>query len=477
MYDLLNSPPALGGQSSTTSTRKARVMNTQHRPALSRPTRVLAAATFVALAGILSACTTTDAVVDERFGFVTAEQDTDSTITIWVDATRQPAVEAFQAAHPEIDVELVIDDGSAGGSATFQTRIGLADQAGEGWPDVVFSSQNNDASWASKENNGVQAFAAPLNKGYFEDEFLDGFTAGALDPLTADGTVYGLRNDLAPVLFWYNNELLDEFGYDVPTMWEEYEELGESLAADHPGYILGSIGDSFVGPYVYYWAGAAPIFTVDGTTLGSDVNDPNSVRVTEMLDRMSANGTLVQDSVFSAEFVAQSDNLVAIPGPAWYSGALFQNPDNVNAEPGQWGASAPLSWEGDEAVTGNVGGGTWFASSHSTNLEAVKTFLEFVVSDEATAGTGGLPAYDVAAKAWLTSQAESGFFDGDFTDAVGTAAAIVWSGWGFPNFSAETAWAKVIVPGLAAGKTIEELAEEWQTEMQNEAQVVGYTVG
>jgi multiple sugar transport system substrate-binding protein len=128
-------------------------------------------------------------------------------------------------------------------------------------------------------------------------------------------------------------------------------------------------------------------------------------------------------------------------------------------------------------VTGNVGGGTWFASSHSKNLEAVKTFLEFVVSDDATAGTGGLPAYEAAAETWLAEQSESGFFDGDFTTAVGTAAASVWSGWGFPNFSAETAWSKVIVPGLAAGKTIAELAEDWQTEMQNEAQVVGYTVG
>src|SRR5215470_20105670 len=77
-------------------------------------------------------------------------------ITVWADATRQPAVEAFIAAHPEIKVNLVVDDGSSGASGTFQTKIGLADQAGEGWPDVVFSTQNNDAAWAAKETNGVQ---------------------------------------------------------------------------------------------------------------------------------------------------------------------------------------------------------------------------------------------------------------------------------------------------------------------------------
>lgn len=116
-----------------------------------------------------------------------------------------------------------MDDGSAGGSATFQTKIALADQAGEGWPDVVFSTQNNDASWASKETNGVQALAAPLNKG---------------------------------------KQLLDEFGYDIPTTWEDYIALSDSLAADHPGYFLGSVGDAFTGTYVYYW------FLVTGMTAG-----------------------------------------------------------------------------------------------------------------------------------------------------------------------------------------------------------------
>ena len=66
----------------------------------------------------------------------------DNSITVWADATRQPAVEAFIAAHPDVPVNLVLDDGSSGASGTFQSKIGLADQAGQGWPDGVFSTQN-----------------------------------------------------------------------------------------------------------------------------------------------------------------------------------------------------------------------------------------------------------------------------------------------------------------------------------------------
>ena len=128
-------------------------------------------------------------------------------------------------------------------------------------------------------------------------------------------------------------------------------------------------------------------------------------------------------------------------------------------------------------MTGNVGGGVWYASSHTTdNLDAVKTFLEFVITNEKTAGTGGLPAYKAAADKWLDKQASSGFYAGDFKAPSRRRHGSVWNGWGYPNFSPETSWSKIIVPGLAAGKTIADLSAEWQQEMQNEAQVVGYAV-
>ncbi|WP_243075820.1 ABC transporter substrate-binding protein [Microbacterium sp. SS28] len=440
--------------------------------------RLFAAGTALLGLVALTACSGETAQVSDEYGFAAAEQVADSPITVWVDAAREPIAKAFQEENPDVEINIETYDGNAGGSGSFQTKVALFDQSGEGWPDVVFSTQTNDAAWAAKETNGVQAFAAPLNKGLLSDEFLGGFTKGANDPMTVDGTVFGLRNDLAPVALWYNQPLLDEFGYDIPETWEDYEALGDKLAAEHPGYILGSIGDSFVGTYVYYWGAQAPIFQLDGNTFSSDFEDPHSVAMTDLLDHMAGNGTLVQDSVFSATFVEQyADKLVAIPGPAWYAGALFQNPDNINADPGTFGAANPLYWEGEDKVTGNVGGGVWYGSSHSKNLDAVSQFLEYVISsDKAVELASGLPAYDSAAASWLSTQAESGFFVGDFEGALSTAASSVWSGWGFPSFSPETAYAAVVVPALAEGKTIADVVDEWHTQIINEAQVQGYEI-
>src|SRR4051812_33851327 len=93
------------------------------------------------------------------YGFPQATQDDKAEITVWVDADRSKAVDAFKKANPEVPVKVVSYDGSANGSNSFRTKMQLFDRAGNGWPDVVFSTQNNDAAWASQKNNGKQAFA------------------------------------------------------------------------------------------------------------------------------------------------------------------------------------------------------------------------------------------------------------------------------------------------------------------------------
>ncbi|WP_457825465.1 hypothetical protein, partial [Staphylococcus aureus] len=91
-------------------------------------------------------------------------------------------------------------------------------------------------------------------------------------------------------------------------------------------------------------------------------------------------------------------------------------------------------WEGEDVGTGNVGGGTWLASSHSKNLDAVKTFMEFATSsDEYQVDLApGYPAYAAAGEKWIAKQAADGYFVGDFEKNVIDAAGEVWSGWGFP---------------------------------------------
>lgn len=426
----------------------------------------------------LTGCSTGGGSANGSYGFPEAKQDTSQTITVWVDADRQAAAKAFEKANPDTKIKVVTYDGSANGSNSFRTKMQLFDRAGSGWPDVVFSSQNNDAAWASQKSNGKQAFAAVLDQGLVPKDTLDNFTSGSLNPCTVDGKVYCLRNDLAQAVLWYDKSLMDQFGYTVPTTWEEYQALGEKVAKEHPGYIIGTAGDAWT-PEVFMWASKCQANDITGpksVTVKTDSTECK--RAASLLDTLRENGTVPAVSVFTPEFVkSYTGKVLMMPGPAWYAGAIFNNPQSLNVPAGHLGIAAPLPWKGDKPVTGNVGGGTWFVSSHSKNLKAAEKFVQFVTtSDDYQVDVApGYPAYAPAAKKWVEKQEASKYYATSLTP-ITTAASQVWDGWGFGIFSQEAVWAKTMTPAITGGKTIEELLPTWQQAIENQAKVDGYKV-
>ena len=409
------------------------------------------------------------------YGFETATQNESAEITVWVDSTRQPAAKAFQATHPNIKVNIVTYDGNANGSNTFKTKSQLFDRSGSGWPDVAFTTDNNSASWGSLQ--GTKALA-PVNKGLVAQDAIDGFAKGALDVCTLDGVAYCLRNDLAQNVLWYNKKLMDQFGYKVPTTWEEYIALGEKVATEHPGYIVGTAGDAWT-PEIYFWAAQCPANNVTGPkAITVNTADANCVKAAKMLDKLIANKTMSTLSLFGPEFAkTQGDKVLMLPGPSWYGGAVFQG--TIKTPKGEVAAAAPLKWaDATSSATGNVGGGAWWISAHSVNLKAATEFATWVTSQSEIDGTlvPTYPANTKAAAAWVTASQKDGYFANDIQPAFETAAGEVWSGWGSPAFSQEAIWAKVVQAGMTKGQTIESLLPAWQTQVVNEAKVLGYTV-
>jgi multiple sugar transport system substrate-binding protein len=448
---------------------------------ITRSSRTIAAAGVLATAVALAACSGgkgSDSGAGS-YGFPQVTQDDKAEITVWVDADRTGAADAFKKANPGVPVKVVSYDGSANGSHSFRTKMQLFDRAGSGWPDVVFSTQNNDAAWASQKSGGKQAFAATLSDGLIPKATLDGFTPGSLDPCTVDGKVYCLRNDLAQAVLWYNKSLLTQFGYQPPTTWEEYQALGEKAAREHPGYIVGTVGDAWT-PEVFFWGSKCQANDITGprsVTVRTTTNECR--RAASLLDTLIKNGTTPNVSVFTPEFVKKyAGKVLVMPGPAWYAGAIFNNPQSLNVPKGQLGVGAPPAWQGDTAVTGNVGGGTWFISSHSKNLQAAAKFAEFVTTadDYQVNLAPGYPAFAAAADKWIKKQESSGYYATDLR-AIVKAGTEIWDGWGSGIFSQEAIWAKTMTPGIAGGKSLVDLLPEWETAIKNQAKVDGYTVG
>jgi multiple sugar transport system substrate-binding protein len=197
-----------------------------------------------------------------------------------------------------------------------------------------------------------------------------------------------------------------------------------------------------------------------------------------MIDKLVANKTMSMAPLFGPDFAKnQGDKVLMLPGPAWYGGAVFQG--TLKTPAGELAVADPLHWADQSApVTGNVGGGTWWLSRHTTHLDAAKDFLTWITTadDYQVDLSPGYPAYSAAATKWLAKQQGSGYYAGDIAAPLTAAAGQVWSGWGSPEFSQEAVWAKTVIPGQTDGRTVESLLPEWQTAIEQQATVFGYQV-
>jgi multiple sugar transport system substrate-binding protein len=185
-------------------------------------------------------------------------------------------------------------------------------------------------------------------------------------------------------------------------------------------------------------------------------------------------------SVFSTAFDKDEvGKVLMLPGPAWFGGSVFNATSGLNAPAGEIAVAPIPQWPGSSSfTTGNVGGGTWLLSAHSAHLKDAVDFLTWVTTDDGyqVALAPGLPAYAPAASAWLANQARSGYYANDLAPVLQQAAAHVWAGWGYGQFSQEAIWAATIDPGLTSGKTIVSMLPAWQTAITNYATSDGYQV-
>jgi ABC-type glycerol-3-phosphate transport system substrate-binding protein len=400
-----------------------------------------------------------------------------SKLTVWVDAVRLPVAEAYQKAHPNLKMDIVTYDGNGNGATGMQTKIQLWNRTGSGWPDVVFSQQVNDPVWMAKK---PFEFAAPL-KGLIPDKILSEWPAPSTAQCTIDGTQYCVQDNLAQVVLWVNKKLMDQFGYQVPTTWQQWAALGQKVATEHPGYIVGNIGDSF-SHWIYLWGNQCPLEKLQGGKLLINSVDSHCTRVASLLDPLIKNGSVPPLSVFTPDFAQKyggaDDKVLLMPGPAWYAQALFDETLHIPA--GQITASKPLQWESETPVTtGQVGGGPWIISKHSTNLSGAADFVIYATTEFNGTGTNarpGYPAYGPLADKWLTGLATNKYFAADPGPALKGAASQIWSGWDLVTYPDQPVWSNTVVTQLVAGKTLSSLMQPLGDALAQTAQASGYEV-
>ncbi|MBH0052862.1 carbohydrate ABC transporter substrate-binding protein [Salinibacterium sp. SWN139] len=409
-------------------------------------------------------------------GGATAPEQTDSggKITVWVDPPRVPAAEAFQEAHPEIEIDVVQIDGTVGGQTVKQAFANF-DSAGSGWPDAIFFPSNDDIAWAT---GAASNYAADLTD--LLPDVIDGYDPAVLSFCDIDGQIRCLRNDAAPDVFWYNKAFFDENGYTLPTTWEGYGDLAVQIAAEHPDKISGFLGDAYAVNRYLQAADCPTNDRLSESEVHINLDDPNCVRANELLTQMYDGGALTTQGIFDGDAAAAGVNMVMSPGAVWWGNYLFRDTWKIPA--GEMSASAPLTWEGESSPTaGNEGGGLWGVSSHITGkqLENTLTFATFVATDPAwqVELSTGLPGYGPIQDAWLEKLEADGYFadvasvQQAFKDAAGAVAP-----YSYMLYDTGAAWTETVSPTLIADGSISDALSTFGTELVNRADSVGYTV-
>lgn len=406
-------------------------------------------------------------------GTSTTKSDDGGKLTVWVDAPRVPAAEAFKKAYPNIPINIVQIDSTVGATTTRQ-KFAQFDAAGKGWPDAIFFPSNDDIAWAVKTGYAADMSTETPN-------LVSGYTKTALASCYINGAYRCLRNDAAPDVFWYNAALFKQWGYSVPTTWPEYESLAVRIAREHPGYISGFTGDAYA-PNRYLWASGCPTnMAVNPTTVKIDFNDPTCTRAEKMLSTLTSAKALSSAGIFDADASTEGQKLAMSPGAVWWGDYLFQQ--TWKLPKGTMQAASGLAWSnGGKPQMGDEGGGLWGMSSHISGKELAnaKTFMKFVVSNPKWQVdlTTGLPAYTAMQQPWLAKQESDEFYYDTKSTLATFAPAIetVPTNYSYLLYDTGGEWTSTIAKDLAAGKSFDSAWSDFTSDLVAKAKAAGYTV-
>jgi ABC-type glycerol-3-phosphate transport system substrate-binding protein len=416
---------------------------------------------FVLVSIFVVACGKTEAPAEITY-------DENAPITVWIDQDRQPYIDAYKAANPDkadLIEEAIVD------REQFPSKVLLFNNTNQGWPDVVFG----EPRFVGRVADAAHNFPLDL-KPWVDADVLNNYDGMA--GCTFGDQIFCVRNDLAQYVLYYNKPLMDEFGYAVPTTWEEYQDLSDKVAAEHPGYLLGTFGDGWTFLAYFDPSGCPSHELVDDNTFKVDMSDGRCVRAAKLVDHMIANKTLWNTDYFDATFVQQqNDNKVLMVPMASWAWGVFNGTYYLTAEH-QLGVAPPLKWEDQEqAIDVAQGGAGWMVSRHTKNPKLATELIVWLTTNEDLWSTiPNFPAYKPIQSLFQDQVSGNDIFANDPFPAMQEAAGLLGPLDKWPRFDLISPLTEVVKGAYQENATIESVLNMVAEKLTPLAQTEGYEV-
>ncbi len=306
-------------------------------------------------------------------------------LTYWTwSAPTVAAIDIWNATHPDIRVTAV-DNGNA---ESQPAKVIAAVKAGEG-PDIFHNE------YLSVPSMALQEIALDISDRV--GDMPDAFTESVWDLVNVDGATYGVPVDVAPMAFWYREDILAAAGAEVPTTWDEYRETAEKIAALGNGTTMTVFPASNFSLFSgLTQQNGAQWWSIDDGEWVVDADSPAQQDVAEYWDALVDDGLVQQAPWYTPEWTQQivDGEIATFVGGAWLTTTIGLRAAKPDLE--KWRiAPLPVWSEGDP--NGFVGGSAASIAASTKHPDEAMEFLTWLATaPEASAARSTVGEYPAA---------------------------------------------------------------------------------
>lgn len=334
-----------------------------HRSRWAAPVAVVAAA------GLLAACGSgSDPDAGGTAG--TTEPAGPVTIEYWSGLQGTDAlVDEWNAANPDIQVELSTSDGSW---AEQFAKLMAALQAGDA-PCMMLMPYDYIPSLL------VADALAPVTEAVAEYE--GDYLASTWELVNYAGETYGVPSGSGPMAMYYRADKFAELGLEVPTTWEEFAAAARTVTEKAPGtYLIGLGGDSHTDFVSLTAQRSSPWFEITEDSWTVNVTNPDSFEVAEYWQRLRDENLINLTNRWDPTFYndLSEGRQLSVIGGAWQAPLLAAN---VSGGAGQWAIAPMPNWEDGDVASSMNGGGAQLSIKGCEHPAEAMTFANWLTTD------------------------------------------------------------------------------------------------
>lgn len=299
-------------------------------------------------------------------------------------------VEEYKTVNPDVEVELTVDK-------NLEETISPNMKAGN-YPDVVLLASGRKLALTETliKDKAIEDITDIFNEKVYgedvkiKDKLIPGFTDTLATNPYNDGKTYLAPMFYSPTGLFYNQALLEEKGWEVPTTWDEMWALGDKAKAEGISlftYPASGYFDAFF--YSLLLEVGGPEFYNRAMTYEDGIwETPEAKKAFEIIGKLAeyTEPTTVananhKDYQKNQQLILDNKALF-MPNGTWVVGEMKDAP---RADGFKWGMMAlPAFEEGGDRYAFTFFEQMWIPTQ-AKNKEAAKDFLTFVYSDKAAA--------------------------------------------------------------------------------------------